>query len=66
MSSSRSPVLLTTSGRWSTGSVAYARPKRSEFESPEMTVLLMTVMARGSRAAEVPSPPTKMPTYWPA
>ena len=30
-----------------------------------MTVLLITVMLRGSSAAEVPSPPTKMPTYWP-
>ena len=31
-----------------------------------MTVLLITVTLRGSSAADVPSPPTKMPTYWPA
>jgi len=27
---------------------------------------LITVMLRGSSSTGVPSPPTKMPTYWPA
>ena len=46
--------------------LAYARPKRSELERPEITVLLTTAMLRGRSAAGVRSPPTKMPTCWPA